>query len=431
MPRGSYLTLSALDLVRRIDAGELTPASVVAMCAQAIANHEDAVGAFAALDVERARQIVKLDASGLAALPLRGLPVGVKDIFDTEGVPTEYGSPIYAGHRPKTDAALVTAVRAAGGIVLGKTVTTEFAYLHPGRTRNPHNLEHTPGGSSSGSAAAVAAGMLPIALASQTGGSTIRPAAFCGVAGLKPSFGLLPVSGMKGMACTFDTVGLMAAGVADVAYALSAISCRDYNVHTATPPTLRIALVRTNAWSEASKPMQHAVESALYSAKAAGAQVQELVLPPVFEEAYRIHATIQGCEFHRAMAFEYSRHRDQISLALRKAIEAGAVVTVEEYEEALRIAERARRELAELMTGVDVLLTASALDSAPRGLNSTGTSRFNRLWTLLGTPCINVPGLFDETGLPLGVQIIGRFGEDHLALMAAYFVEQAIARQFR
>lgn len=431
MPRSSYSTLSALDLARRIEAGELTPARVVELCAQAIANHEDAVGAFAALDVERARQIAALDATRLAALPLRGLPVGVKDIFDTEDFPTEYGSPIYAGHRPNTDAALVTAVRTAGGIVLGKTVTTEFAYLHPGRTRNPLNLEHTPGGSSSGSAAAVAAGMLPIALASQTGGSTIRPAAFCGVAGLKPSFGLLPTSGMKGLAYTFDTVGLMAAGVADVAYALSAISRRDYSVHTATPPAPRIALVRTNAWSEVSRSMQHAVESALSSAKAAGAQVQELVLPSIFEEAYRIHATIQGYQIHRATAFEYSRHRDQISPALRKTIEAGAAVTLEEYEEALRIAERARRELAELMTGIDVLLTASALDAAPKGLISTGTSRFNRLWTLLGTPCINVPGLFDENGLPLGVQIIGRFGEDHLALMAAYFVEQAIARQCR
>lgn len=429
MQRASYSALSALDLARRIEAGDLTPANVVEMCGQAIAAHEKAVAAFAVFDVESARRTAELDAGALVKLPLRGLPVGAKDIFDTTDFPTEYGSPIYSGHRPKADAALIAAVRKAGGIVLGKTITTEFAYLHPGPTRNPHNLAHTPGGSSSGSAAAVAAGMLPLALASQTGGSTIRPAAFCGVAALKPSFGLLPTGGMKGMAYTIDTAGLIAAGVADVAFALSTICGRDYRVDTKVSGAPRIALVRTNAWSEASKDMRNAVETALRLAEAAGARVEEIVLPAVFEQAYHVHTTIQGYEAHHAMALEYSSYRNQISPVLRKAIEAGAAIKTEDYERALQIAEDARRKSFDLMARTDVLLTASALGAAPKALSSTGTSQFNRLWTLLGTPCINVPGLFDDSGMPLGVQLVGRVGKDHSALQAAHFLEQAIIRK--
>lgn len=429
MLHASHLPLSALDLARRIEAGDLTPAKVVDICARAIAIHEEEVAAFAVFDVEGARRTAELDVGTLAKLPLRGLPIGAKDIFDTTDFPTEYGSPIYAGHRPKMDAALITAVREAGGIVFGKTITTEFAYLHPGPTRNPHNLEHTPGGSSSGSAAAVAAGMLPLALASQTGGSTIRPAAFCGVAALKPSFGLLPTVGMKGMAHTIDTAGLIAAGVADVAFALSAICGRDYRVDTTASGAPRIALVRTNAWTEASKGMQNAVETALRLAETAGARIEEIILPGVFEEASRIHATIQGYEAHHAMAFEYESYRNQISPVLRKAIEFGGAIKTEDYERALQIAEDARREISDLMGRTDVLLTPSALGAAPKTLLSTGTSQFNRLWTLLGNPCINVPGLFDESGLPLGVQLIGRAGEDRSALLAAHFIEQAIIRR--
>lgn len=429
MQRVSYSLLSALDLARRIESGELTPAKVIEMCARAAAAYGPAVAAFAALDVDRARQTAELNAGALAKSPLRGLPIGAKDIFDTTDFATEYGSPIYAGHHPKVDAALVAAVRNVGGILIGKTITTEFAYLHPGPTRNPHNLAHTPGGSSSGSAAAVAAGMLPLALASQTGGSTIRPAAFCGVGALKPSFGLLPTAGMKGMVRTIDTAGLIAAGVADLAFALSAITGRDYRVDTAASGAPRIALARTNGWSEASEAMRNAVETALRLAEAAGSKVDEIVLPGILEEAYHAHTTIQGYEAHQAMAFEYGRYRDQISPVLRKAIEVGAEIKIEDYHRALQIAEEARRETYELMTRTDVLLTASALGVAPKGLSSTGTSQFNRLWTLLGTPCINVPGLLDDCGMPLGVQVVGRYGDDRSALLAAHFLEQAISRR--
>ncbi len=232
--------LSALDLARDVEAGTITPRDVVDRCAQAIAHHEAEIGAFVALDVEAARRDAEVP--GLRLTPLRGLPVGIKDIFDTADFPTQYGSPIYAGHRPKADAALVALVRRAGGLVLGKTVTTELASLQPAATRNPRNPAHTPGGSSSGSAAAVASGMLPIALGSQTGGSVIRPAAFCGIAGYKPSFRLMPTVGMKCFSWSLDTAGVLAAGVADAAFAAAAITGRDLRIDQRAPaprPRLR------------------------------------------------------------------------------------------------------------------------------------------------------------------------------------------------
>ena len=276
--------LSALDLARRIEAGELRPSAVVDLCAAAIAARESEIGAFAALDIAAARR--SAEQPDLMRLPLRGLPVGIKDIFDTTQFPTAYGSAIYAGHRPQADAAMVMLVRRAGGIAAGKTVTTEFASLEPAATRNPRNLAHTPGGSSSGSAAAVAAGMLPLALGSQTGGSVIRPAAFCGVAGFKPSYRLLPTVGMKCFAWSLDTVGLFGAGVADVAFAAAALSGRDLRVDGKRPAAPVIALVRTHPWHEASAAMQDAVVRAARAAEMSGARIRDLDLPPIFADAF-------------------------------------------------------------------------------------------------------------------------------------------------
>ena len=237
----------------------------------------------------------------------------MKDIYDTADLPTEYGSPIYAGHRPKADAATVSLVRRAGGIVIGKTATTEFAHLHPTKTRNPHNAAHTPGGSSSGSAAGVAAGMVPLAFGSQTGGSVIRPAAYCGVAGFKPSYKLLPTVGMKCLSWSLDTAGLFGAGVADVAFAAGAISGRDLRVDGGTPAAPRIAFVRTHIWDEASDDMRAAVETAARAAQRAGATVNDVAMPPILVEAYEAHPTIQSYEAFRALAFEYDTHRRALS----------------------------------------------------------------------------------------------------------------------
>jgi Asp-tRNA(Asn)/Glu-tRNA(Gln) amidotransferase A subunit family amidase len=420
--------LAALDLACRIEAGELTPRAVLELCAEAIAADEAKIGAFVALDLAAAARAV--EDPRLAAMPLRGLPVGVKDIFDTADLPTQYGSRIYAGHRPRGDAAVVAMVRRAGGLILGKTVTTEFASLVPAGTRNPRNLAHTPGGSSSGSAAAVAAAMLPLALGSQTAGSIIRPAAFCGIAGFKPSYRQIPTVGMKCFAWLLDTAGLFGAGVADVAFAAAAITDRDLRVDRAAPAAPRIGLVRTHLWPQASAAMHGALEAAARAAQAAGATVTELTLPPILEEAYGAHGTIQDYEAFRALAFEYDRHRDEIGQPLREQIDRAAAITAEEYDAARRTATRARQALPDLMRVHDVILTPSAPGAAPHGLGSTGNPAFNRLWTLLGTPCVNVPGL-REGELPLGVQIVGRFGRDRLTLEAALFLERAIARHSR
>jgi Asp-tRNA(Asn)/Glu-tRNA(Gln) amidotransferase A subunit family amidase len=321
---------------------------------------------------------------------------------------------------------MVALLRRAGGILLGKTVTTEFASLEPAGTRNPRNLAHTPGGSSSGSAAAVAAGMVPIALGSQTGGSVIRPAAYCGVAGFKPSFRLLPTVGMKCFSWSLDTVGLFGAGVADVAFAAAAFTGRD--LHIAAPPTPpRIMLARTPTSARASADMQAALERAAQAAESAGAHVETFDLPPLFESAAQAHATIQDFEAFRALAHEYDRLRDRLGPILLAQLDHAASITSDAYDDARRLARRARKTFSGLLTRDDVILTPSAPGAAPHGLGSTGTPTFNRLWTLLGAPCVNVPGLADGAGLPLGVQIVGRFARDHSTLAAALFVQQAIA----
>jgi len=416
--------LSALELVRRIEAGELTPRGAVELCAEAIAAKDESIGAFVALGLDRARR--EADEPRLAAMPLRGLPVGVKDIYDTADLPTQYGSPIYAGYRPPADAAAVVMARRAGGLIIGKTATTEFAYMVPARTRNPHHLEHTPGGSSSGSAAAVAAAMVPVAFGSQTAGSVIRPAAFCGVAGFKPSYRLIPTVGMKCLAWHLDTVGLFAAGVADVAFAAAAIADRDLRVDRSAPAAPRIAVARTHVWPEASAAMHGAIETAARAAQAAGATVTEIELPGILEEAYRAQFIIMDYEAFRSLAFEYDRYRDKIGGPLRDHLDKSAAVSAGEYDAARRTASRARQTLGDVMSAHDALLTPSAPGAAPRGLGSTGNPAFNRLWTLMGVPCVNVPGLMDGD-LPLGVQIVGSFGRDHAALEAALFVERAIA----
>jgi Asp-tRNA(Asn)/Glu-tRNA(Gln) amidotransferase A subunit family amidase len=425
LERRKDVMLSARDLARRVEAGELTPAEVVELCARAIAAREPEIGAFTVIDIEAARRAA--EDPRLAQAPLRGLPVGMKDIFDTADFPTEYGSPIYAGHRPKADAALVMMVRRAGGIVLGKTVTTELASLQPAGTRNPQNLAHTPGGSSSGSAAAVAAGMLPVAFGSQTAGSVIRPAAFCGIAGYKPSFRLLPTVGMKAFSWSLDTVGVFGASVADVAFAAAAVSGRDLRLDAEEAFVPRIALARTHLWPEASGEMQAALLRAAAAADAAGARVTEVELPAIFEAAVRAHGIVQDYEAYRALAFEYDRHRDALGPILREQLGKASAIAAEDYDEARRSTRRARQTFAEFMGDFDVILTPSAPGAAPHGLGSTGKPSFNRLWTLLGPPCVNIAGLVDKAGLPLGIQMVGRFARDRIALRAALFLEAALS----
>jgi Asp-tRNA(Asn)/Glu-tRNA(Gln) amidotransferase A subunit family amidase len=418
--------LSALDLARSIEAGELTPADVVELCATAVAAREAEIGAFAALDIEAARKAARQP--GLKDKPLRGLPVALKDIFDTADMPTEYGSPIYRGHRPKADASMVALIRRADGTLFGKTVTTEFAHLDPGKTRNPHNLAHTPGGSSSGSVAGVAAGFFPIATGTQTGGSVIRPASYCGVAGYKPSYRLFPTVGIKCVSWHLDTAGLFAASVADVAFAASAISDRDLRVDGRSPSAPRIGVLRDPPGPAASGDMLAAIDKVARAASLANAQVSDIKLTPVLAGAFQAHSTIHAYEAARSLASEYERSRDKLAKGIRELIEKGFAIRADAYDDARGVATKARRALSDLMADVDVILSPSAPGAAPEGLGSTGSSTFNRLWTLMGTPCVSVPGLTDGSGLPLGVQVIGRFGQDRATLEAAAFIEALVRR---
>ncbi len=343
------------------------------------------------------------------------MPVGIKDIIDTESLPTEYNSPIYRGHRPRADAACVTLLKRAGCLVLGKCVTTEFALNHPSQTRNPHNAAHTPGGSSSGSAAAVADAMVPLALGTQTGGSVIRPAAYCGAFAIKPSFGSINRQGVKQVAESLDTVGIFARDAADLALSLEILSGRQPADPAQGSP--RIGLCRTPSWGSADAATQANLEDAARSFARAGAKVREFELPAGAEVLFERHKVVMHYEMARALAWEYTHHPDEISSSLRPRIEDGWTVTREDYDAVRETARRCRRALAEAMREVDFLLTPAATSEAPASLASTGDPVFNRAWTLFGVPCVSVPRGRGAHGLPLAVQLVGAMDAD-MALLA-------------
>jgi Asp-tRNA(Asn)/Glu-tRNA(Gln) amidotransferase A subunit family amidase len=412
--------ISLAELQRRIDSGDLSADAAIAQSLEAIGAHDKTIGAF----VCRAKTV-----DGVSAGPLRGIAVGIKDIIDTSDFPTEMGSSIYRGWRPRADAPVVAVLKQAGATIVGKTTTTAFASRDPTATLNPRNPNHTPGGSSAGSAAAVAAGMIPLALGTQTGGSVIRPASFCGVAAIKPSFPLLPTVGVKCYSWTLDTVGLFAAGVEDLAHGLSAMTHRPELLTGAVTRAPRIAVV-TQDFADAPDPTsEEALRIATRAAEGAGASARPLELPEILAEAWRIHPTIQEFEAHQALAWEYRTHHQAMPPLLRAKLDETIGILPAEYDEARGIARRARGALAEIFDGVDALLTFSAPGAAPKGLDWTGDPRFNRLWTLMGVPCINIPAIVTNGGLPVGVQVITRFGDDAGALAAARFVEEALARR--
>ena len=412
--------ISLSELQRRIAAGELSTEAALSQAQAEIDAQEKTIGAFVCrADHPRAQD------KG----PLRGIAVGIKDIIDTCDLPTEMGSPIYRGWRPRADASIVMMLKKAGATIVGKTTTTAFAASDPTPTLNPRNHGHTPGGSSSGSAAAVAAGMIPLALGTQTGGSVIRPASFCGVAAIKPSFRLLPTVGVKCFSWTLDTVGLFAAGIRDLAHGLSAMTSRSELLPGAATKTPRIGVVTQDFAGAPEAASAEALRIAITAAERAGVNVRSPALSDIIAEAWRIHPTVQQFEAHQALAWEYRTHHDAIPPLLRARLDESAGITPAAYDEARGIANRARRSLMKIFDDVDVLLTFSAPGAAPKGLASTGDARFNRLWTLMGVPCVNVPAHVAAGGLPVGVQVIARFGDDAGALKAARFVEDALARQ--
>jgi Asp-tRNA(Asn)/Glu-tRNA(Gln) amidotransferase A subunit family amidase len=360
---------------------------------------------------------------------LAGLPVGVKDIFDTATLPTGYGSPLYAGHQPRSDAAIVQAIRRAGGVVVGKTSTTEFAFLNPTATRNPNAPGHTPGGSSAGSAAAVAAGLVPLAVGTQTGGSVIRPASYCGVVGFKPTYGALPTPGLKPFSWSLDTAGLFARSIGDMATWSSAIAGQPWadGVEDGRTPVFGIAW--DHPWGALSASARRALELAQRRLQAAGATVKTVALPAWLGTVFTAHDAVQGWEATRALADEVQFHGEALSPILRDYLVEAHKVTDAAYAAGQRQAAAGRRDLGQLFDGIDVLLTPAAPDEPPEGFGSTGASTWNRAWTLLHVPCLTVPGATGTHGLPMGVQVIAPLREEALLLRAGRVLERALAIQ--
>jgi Asp-tRNA(Asn)/Glu-tRNA(Gln) amidotransferase A subunit family amidase len=357
--------------------------------------------------------------------PLHGVPIGVKDIIDTFDMPTGYGSAIYAGHRPQTDAACVALLRDAGAVIMGKTVTVELAAFHYARTRNPHNLAHTPAGSSSGSGAAVADFMAPAALGTQTGGSTIRPAAFCGVVGYKPTYNLINRAGVKPLAESQDTVGLLARSVADMGLLLSVLTgwVPPEPAHVAPP---RIGLCSMDAWPKLEPAMTKAMVTAAAGLARAGAQVKAVTLPQPFADSLIAQRKMNDYESWRALTHERLRHPDKLSSTLAERLQGSASCTYEQYAHAQDVISSCRALLDEMFGEYDVLVTPSSVGEPPEGLTNTGNSEYIRIWTAFHTPTLTLPLFKGDTGLPMGLQIIGPVRQDRRTLGHAEWIYRTL-----
>ena len=435
---------TAAHAAREIREGRLTSEELVQSCLERIRALEPKVQAWQFLDPEhaltQARALDEHKRNGAPLGPLHGVPVGVKDIIDTADMPTENGTALHAGRTPRDDAAVVRMLRAAGAVILGKTVTTECAYFNPGKTRNPHNPEHTPGGSSSGSAAAVGAGMVPLALGSQTAGSVIRPAAFCGAYGFKPSHGLIPRSGILQLSRTLDHVGLFARSLDDVALLLEQLQGYDgldpdtrqrariafqQISHEEPPVEPMLAFIKTPHWGRTDADTKEAFAELQESL---GKNVEEVELFPSAAEAWDWHRTIMAAEMAANLEPLWLAGKEKLSDKLRALLEHGREVRAVDHQRALRRIAPTVESLDDLFTQrYDAILTAPALGTAPKGLGSTGDPVFCVLWTLLGMPAITLPLMRGENGLPLGAQLVGRKGYDARLLRTARWLEKRVS----
>ena len=425
--------LTATEAARRLRTGLLTATAVMEACLERARAGEPALHAFTHLNpgaaLAEARAADARAAAGAPLGPLHGLPLGVKDVLDVAGMPCAYGSPIWAGHVPRADAACVALARTAGAVVMGKTVTTEFATRHPGPTTHPLNPAHTPGGSSSGSAAGVAAGFFPLAFGTQTAGSVIRPAAFCGIVGFMPTHGSIHRAGMKVMSESLDTIGALARSVADAALLIGAVSGRDLGNPEAKPARApRLLLCLGLHAGQAAPETLALMERAAEAAARAGAEVTRGELPPVVTAAAGAHPVVMNGESAQALAWELAHHRGQISQALLEKLEPARALGARTLEEARATFAAARAAFPGAMAGYDAILTPAAPGEAPEGLGWTGDPAFNLLWTALHAPAVSVPAGQGPHGLPLGVQLVAAPGRDRDALCWAEWMRQALAR---
>jgi len=417
--------LTATDAARKLVAREITAQALLADCIERIREREPVVHAwtFLAIDaaMERARWLDTQPASGL----LHGLPIAVKDLFDTFDMPTGHGSPIYAGHRSAGDAASVALARAAGAIVVGKTVTTEFATFHPGPTCNPHDPRCTPGGSSSGSAAAVADWMVPLAFGTQTAGSIVRPAAYCGVVGYKPTYGTICRVGAKMISDTLDTIGGFARTVPDVALFVAALGGRDdLAIRAPARKAPRVGICRTYEWDRALPETVALFDDVDKRLRTAGANAREVVLPSQFAGLAAAQLAIMVREVALSLSHEWLAHRDALSTDMIAMIEAGVAVSPVQYDAARSSAAKCRAILAQVFADVDVLVAPSTTGEAPAGIAATGDPVFNRIWTLLQVPCVHLPIARGPRGLPIGVSVVGPVGADWATLLGADWIHR-------
>lgn len=410
--------------------GKLKPSTLMQAYVDRVAELEPTVGAFEAINTEAAIQKANaLDRQTPKGL-LFGLPIGVKDLIDTVDMPTTYGSPIYANHQSVSDAVCIVHTKAEGGLVLGKTVSTEFAWRNAGKTANPHRLKHTPGGSSSGSAAALAAHMVPLAFGSQTSSSIYRPASFCGVVGYKPSFGMINRVGVKPLADSLDTLGTMGHCVADVAL-LAAAAGRRHDLVLPSEPIAthpRVGLFRTPQWDHASAETQAIVLECAERLSQSGIRVTTVDSPPAFESLLQAQVTIMEAEAAMSLSDEYSAHRDQCSERLVKAIERGYTIEIDRLFVARNVVRNAIAALEEIFREVDVLLSPPAAGEAPEGLEATGDPMFGRIWSALGNPGLTLPYGHGATGLPIGVLLTGARDQDRAFLHMAQTLEAKLRR---
>ena len=420
--------LTVTQGLRAMEARKLTAEAWVASCLERIRDREPSVLAWEYLDREgalaNARQLDKAGGGKLA----KGVPFGVKDIIDTADMPTAYGTPIHRGHRPGRDAGCVAITRSAGAVLLGKTVTTEFGHRFPGKTRNPFNPEHTPGGSSSGSAAAVGDKMIPLAYGTQTTGSVIRPAAFCGTVGYKPTYGDFNSNGVMPNSPSIDTLGVMVRAVEDLALVRSVLLEEPLAAVKAPPlGELRIGVYRSPYWDRADSCTQAQLEEAARRLSASGAKVTDLELPGIDAGFEALFKQISGFEFSRTVSWERLNRPGELSAALREGrMKDGIETPYEEYRKCTRRLERLRLETDGVLDGYDALITPSAPGEPPKGLKTTGNAIFNSFWTALGTPAVTLPLFKGPSGLPMGLQLIAGRCKDRRLFDIAEAVMKAL-----
>ena len=420
---------TARSLAADLNAGKTTSEATIRDTLDRIAAHDAALGAFMVVGsepaLEQARAWDKVRKLGDKVPRLAGVPLAVKDNIDTADLPTGYGSELYDKHRPVSDAACVAQARNAGAIVVGKTVTTEFAYYRPGKTVNPHDPERTPGGSSQGSAAAVGAGLVPLAFGTQTAGSIIRPAAYCGVVGYKPTWGLIPRAGVKVISDWLDTVGLIARDVEDAAFAIAGLTARP-SLKPEPGGTFKIAVLREPYPGHAEPEAVVALDRAMAALEKAGHAVRDLPNPPQLQQLAKLQRLVMAYEMDKALADERRRHEAKLSSILKSYLDEGRTISARAYDQAIAATREMIRDIDAIFGDADVILSPPAPGEAPKGLQATGDPAFNRVWTQLQLPCLTLPAGHGPNNMPVGVQLAARAGQDALLFSVALATESAL-----